>query len=193
MNKAEAASEFLKLKKAVKPECSLPMNKQTGRKRHEAYFTCIINMLTEIALGSTDFVDNPGQLATIKDSTGRLIGTLSRRIDGAYPTLRNPRAIWEVKEYYGTTTFGSRVADGVYETLLDGFEINEAEKLTSERVLHYLLVDDHYTWWVKGRSYLCRLIDAMHMHLVDEVIFGREVFHRWPAIVKSWDAPKSPS
>ena len=31
-------------------------------------------------------------------------------------------ALWEIKEYYYTTTFGSRVADGVYETLLDGLE-----------------------------------------------------------------------
>jgi hypothetical protein len=39
------------------------------------------------------------------------------------PGTVNPIAIWEIKEYYYTTTFGSRVADGVYETLLDGMEL----------------------------------------------------------------------
>ena len=48
-------------------------------------------------------------------------------MDGGFPSITNPLAIWEVKEYYYTTTFGSRVADGVYETLLDGMEIEELE------------------------------------------------------------------
>ena len=38
----------------------------------------------------------------------------SRRFDGAYPNIINPRIVWEIKEYYYATTFGSRVADGVY-------------------------------------------------------------------------------
>ena len=37
----------------------------------------------------------------------------------------NPIAVWELKEYYYTTTFGSRVADGIYETLLDGMELED--------------------------------------------------------------------
>ncbi len=49
-----------------------------------------------------------------------------------------------------------------------------------------LFVDDKYTWWNCGKSYLCRLIDMMHTGFVDEVIFGEEVFNRWPKIVKSW-------
>ncbi len=186
MDRDEAETIFAELTKKHNPRCHLPLNKQKGEKRHYAYFTCIINILTEAHLGGRRFIDNPDQLATVRDAKGKLVMTLSRRIDGAYPALIDPFAIWEVKEYYGTTTFGSRVADGVYETLLDGYEINEAEKLASRRIEHYLFVDDHYTWWDCGRSYLCRLIDTMHMGLVDEVIFGREVLNRWPAIVESW-------
>jgi hypothetical protein len=100
--------------------------------------------------------------------------------------LQNPKVIWEVKEYYGTTTFGSRVADGVYETQLDGYELSEVERLVSHSIEHYLLVDDSFTWWTKGRSYLCRLIDITHEGLVTEVIFGKEVLDRWPQIVESW-------
>jgi len=49
--------------------------------------------------------------------------TLARRVDGAFTDTVNPIAVWEIKEYYYTKTFGSRVADGIYETLLDGMGI----------------------------------------------------------------------
>jgi hypothetical protein len=107
-------------------------------------------------------------------------------MDGAYPSRIDPYALWEVKEYYGTTTFGSRVADGVYETMLDGEEFNELETQERRKVFHYLIVDDRYTWWEMGRSYLCRIIDMLHVGLVDEVLFGREVLKRWPKIVRTW-------
>lgn len=95
-------------------------------------------------------------------------------------------AIWEIKEYYYTTTFGSRVADGVYETLLDGFELKEAEENVKMKVKHYLMVDDHFTWWALGRSYLCRIIDMLHMGFIDEALFGKEVVDRLPTLVKEW-------
>ena len=192
MSRDQAKGEFTRLKKEYKPKCNLPFNKQKGKKRHRAFLSCIVNMIAEHHLGETGFVDNPRRLATVRDRNGKLVKTLSRRVDGAYPSLENPSAIWEIKEYYGTTTFGSRVADGVYETQLDGYEIREAERSGADSIQHYLFVDDLYTWWDCGRSYLCRLVDATHMGLVDEVIYGRELLSRWPAIVKSWLDP-SPS
>jgi len=107
-------------------------------------------------------------------------------MDGAYPSINNPVACWEVKEYYGTTTFGSRVADGIYETMLDGRELEELAQNEGVQILHYLIVDDRFTWWDCGKSYLCRIIDMVHSGLVDEVLFGREVLTRWPEIVGSW-------
>lgn len=107
-------------------------------------------------------------------------------MDGAYPSIVDPVAVWEVKEYYGTRTFGSRVADGVYETMLDGYEFEELAEHERREIKHYLIVDDYFTWWDCGRSYLCRIVDMLHMGLVDEVLFGREVLSRWPEIVKSW-------
>ncbi len=186
MTRDKAKSIFQSLHDSYAPMCYLPMNKQKGEKLHYSYFTCIINMLTEKNLEGRSFNDNPKNLTLVTNANNRLVKTLSRRIDGAYPTTLNPIAIWEVKEYYGTTTFGSRVADGVYETLLDGYEILEAEKVSGRRIEHYLFVDDWFTWWVKGKSYLCRLIDMAHAGFVDEVIFGEEVLTRWPQIVKQW-------
>lgn len=121
--------------------------------------------------------------------------TLSRRVDGAFPNTLNPIAVWEIKEYYYTTTFGSRIADGIYETLLDGMELAEIKDNLGAKIEHYLIVDDYNTWWNMGRSYLCRICDMLHMGLLTEAIFGRETLTRIPEIVKIWieKYPKMPA
>ena len=62
------------------------------------------------------------------------------------------------------------------------------ELLESEgiKVRHYMMVDDYFTWWDKGRSYLCRLVDMLHMGYVDEVLFGYKVVERLPTLVREW-------
>lgn len=186
MDRAEAKKVFKRLLAKYKPRCPLPMNKQKGEKRHYAYLTCMVNVLAEMNLKGKTCNYSPRALCAITDSSNRLVKVLSRWMDGAYPDVKNPKVVWEVKEYYGTTTFGSRVADGVYETQLDGYEILEAERVSGRTIQHHLFVDDRFTWWECGRSYLCRLVDMMHMGLVDEIIFGKEVLTRWPNIVRSW-------
>jgi len=186
MDRDEAEKVFIKLKNKYQPTCYVPMNKQTNDKAHPNFFTGIINILTEANLGGRVCNYNPEKLITFTNETGKLRFTLSRRMDGAYPTLKNPQAFWEIKEYYGTTTFGSRVADGVYETQLDGYETLKVCELTGKKVEHYLFVDDRFTWWEKGKSYLCRLVDLMHMDLATEILFGKEVLTRWPEIVQTW-------
>lgn len=163
-----------------------PMNKQKGDKKKKAFFTCMINLLVAKSIGKNQCNYDPREL-TFFTRDQHPLRTLSRRVDGAYPSATNPKAIWEIKEYYYTTTFGSRVADGVYETLLDGAELNELNINEHEKCYHYLFVDAKYTWWDCGKSYLCRLIDMMHMGFVDEVIFGREIETRIPEIVKNWE------
>jgi hypothetical protein len=171
----------------------VPMNKQKGDKRAPAFFTAIINMLIEAhAEGIPVDYDPRGLTLVTRDDVP--FRTLARRVDGAFPERVNPIAIWEIKEYYYTTTFGSRVADGVYETLLDGLELAEladavaAVESEALPVMHYLFVDAHFTWWECGRSYLCRIIDMLHMGLVSEVVFGREVVDRIAAVVPTWAA-----
>lgn len=185
MNRNQAREIFEELRRKLRPRCTLPMNKQKGEKRHYAYLVGIINMLTEQALGDRSFDPEPRGL-TVATKEGRPLRTFSRWMDGAYPSRIDPYAVWEVKEYYGTTTFGSRVADGVYETMLDGYQFAELCTIEGRKIWHYLMVDDYYTWWDCGRSYLCRIVDMMHESLVDEVLFGREVLSRWPEIVKTW-------
>lgn len=185
MDAAAAKTSFNRLRRQLKPKCPLPMNKQKGEKRAPAYLTGIVNMIVEANIGALECDYDPRQLTTFTKN-GEPFRTLSRRLDGAFPSTVNPIAVWEVKEYYHTTTFGSRIADGVYETLLDGMELEELRKSTANNTRHYLIVDAHYTWWKCGRSYLCRLVDMLHMGYVDEVLFGIEVLERLPEIVRSW-------
>lgn len=185
MRKEAAEIEFNRLKSQLKPKCPLPMNKQKAEKKNYAFLTGMVNMLIEANIGKASCDYDPRSLTTITHDSMPL-RTLSRRVDGAFPSVVNPIAIWEIKEYYYTTTFGSRVADGVYETLLDGMELEELKAASDRKVQHVLFIDDHYTWWECGRSYLCRMIDMLHMGYVDEVVFGREVISRLPVLANEW-------
>ncbi len=185
MDVDRARKLFERLRKRLKPQCPIPMNKQKGKKKAPAYLTGIVNMLVEANKGTLPCDYDPRQLTTITRD-GVPLRTLSRRVDGAFPSPVNPTAIWEIKEYYYTTTFGSRVADGVYESLLDGMELAELREHEDIYVRHYLVIDAKYTWWDCGKSYLCRIVDMLHMGYVDEVLFGHEVVGRLPELVKEW-------
>lgn len=185
---APAASKlFHGLHAKLTPKCPIPMNKQKGDKSGPNFLTGMVNMLVEANVGGLPVDYDPRELTTVTRG-GVPLRTLARRVDGCFPSAVNPIAVWEIKEYYYTTTFGSRVADGVYETLLDGMELEELREHEGIDVQHVLMVDSHYTWWECGRSYLCRIVDMLHMGYVDEVLFGAEVIERLPALVREWVA-----
>ncbi|WGG51175.1 hypothetical protein [Rugamonas sp. DEMB1] len=185
MDAKQAETVYNELKVQLQPQLTATMNKQSGEMKKVAYLTGIVNMIVESIVGVDGFNSNPGQLTTFTHNAMPL-RALSRRVDGALPGVVNPVAIWEIKEYYYTTTFGSRVADGVYETLLDGMELEEMREHENRHVEHMLALDAHFTWWVQGRSYLCRIIDMLHMGYVNEVLFGYEVVERLPSLVQEW-------
>jgi hypothetical protein len=186
MDKDEAEAIFYSLFNELDPQCPLPMNKQKGDKKNYSYLTGMVNMIIESNLDEVTTCDyDPRSLTTVTHQDMPL-RTLSRRVDGALPSVVNPIAIWEIKEYYYTTTFGSRVADGVYESLLDGMELRELSNAGHQKIYHMLIIDSHYTWWECGRSYLCRIIDMLHMGYLDEVIIGKEVVTRLPELVTEW-------
>lgn len=185
-DKEEAEKLFIEVKNRVNPPDELlPMNKQKGEKKKEAFLTGIVNMLIYEALNNQLSFDYDPRNLTIITENRHPIRTFSRRFDGAYPSILDPNVIWEIKEYYYTTTFGSRVADGVYESLLDGMEMEEAEMNTGKKLNHYLIVDSKFTWWVCGKSYLCRLIDMLNMGYVDVILFGKEVTTELPLLIKN--------
>ncbi|MGO8689688.1 MAG: hypothetical protein ACLQLG_08630 [Thermoguttaceae bacterium] len=187
MDAQRAQSLFNELKPKCWRQCPLPLNKQKGKMKAPAYFTCVVNMLIEAHSKGHPCDYDPRTLTTVTRD-GAPLRTLARRLDGAFPSTVNPIAVWEIKEYYYTTTFGSRVADGVYESLLDGMELKEIREHDGVDVKHYLFLDAHYTWWDCGKSYLCRIIDMLHMGYVDEVLFGYEVVEELPRLVAQWTA-----
>lgn len=195
MDRAEAERLFESVRDEGEfPDRLISMNKQKGDKRHEAYLASIVNILTWRGLVARDedvqFDHSPrGPLTFSQD--GMPLRTLFRRMDGAYPSLNHPYAAWEVKEYYGTTTFGSRVADGVYETVLDGYELNDLRSVGVD-VKHYLFLDDRFTWWDCGKSYICRIVDMLHSGLLDGAFFGRELITAWPCVIAEWPSSGLP-
>jgi hypothetical protein len=173
------------LHKKLNPKCPIPLNKQKNEKAVPAYFTGIVNMLIEEGIGKLPCDYDPRELTAFTQNNIP-VRSLSRRVDGSFPHVIDPISIWEIKEYYYTTTFGSRIADGVYETQLDGYELNEVRNILKRDIHHYLFVDAYTTWWIQGRSYLCRICDMLHMGLVTEVLFGKEVVTEMPRIIKHW-------
>ena len=65
-------------------------------------------------------------------------------------------------------------------------EIEELQQSEGIEVKRYLIIDGRRTWWDDGKSYLCRIIDMLHMGYLDEVLVGREVETAIPALAKSW-------
>ncbi len=163
----------------------VPMNKQKGAKRAPAFLTGMINIMFSRELRGLIFEDDPRRLPVV-DHEGELLAAMSRRLDGAFPSSVNPRALWEIKEYYYTTTFGSKISDAVYISQLDGHERHEIVAKTGQPIDLYLFVDAYDTWWTKGKAYLCRLIDAVNKGVIDEVVVGTECLDAIPRIVHSW-------
>lgn len=189
MSVNEAAQMFIQcykdLYENMNLNCPIPLNKQKGEKKAPAFFTAIINMIVEANIEGLECNFNPLGLTTVTQN-GMPLRIFSRRVDGAFNRVINPIAIWEIKEYYYTETFGSRVADGIYETLVDGMEFEELRENTDLNIKHYLMVDGFTTWWRDGKPYLCRIIDMLHNGYIDEVLVGREVVDRLPFLVKEW-------
>lgn len=186
MNANQAEAVYEEIKQRYTPRRPVPMNKQRGEKRAPAFLTGIVNGIIEAHIGSLECQFDPQKLTSFTRD-GAPLRTLARRVDGCFSRIVNPIALWEIKEYYYTTTFGSRIADGVYETLLDGLELEELRENADIETQHLLIVDAHGAWWSSGgRPYLCRIIDMLQMGYIDDALFGREVMERLPDIVKEW-------
>ena len=108
----------------------------------------------------------------------------ARNLDGAIPALLDPILIWEIKEYWGTTSGGSKMSDAVYECALVGRELRDFEKRTGLHVDHAVLLDGREQW-TSRKSDLLRFCDLHCQGLVDVLIVGREIETQWQPYVKS--------
>ena len=182
---AQAQAMYSRIRAASPPAGRVAMNKQSGEKATESYLTNMVNLLIGSNASSIDYEQDPRLLTTFTKNQ-LPVRTLARRVDGAFPAIINPVAVWEIKEYYHTRTFGSRVSGGVYETLLDGLELEEMKQEEGIDCEHLLIVDALDCWWADGRPYLCRMIDSLHMGYVDEILFGTEIENRLPILAQQW-------
>jgi hypothetical protein len=106
-----------------------------------------------------------------------------RRLDGAMPALLNPVALWEIKEYWGVTSGGSKMSDAIYELQLVGVELRTFEDDIGIHVNHYAIMDGKHQWKSR-KSDLRRAVDLLYSGLLDELIVGREVLTEWPRAVR---------
>lgn len=106
----------------------------------------------------------------------------ARNLDGAIPGLRDPFVVWEIKEYWGVTSGGSKMSDAVYECHLVGREIREFEKRVKHRISHIVFVDGKQQWHTR-KSDLARFIDLHNQGLIDQLFIGRTIETEWESIL----------
>ena len=107
----------------------------------------------------------------------------ARNLDGAIPSVNNPLAIWEIKEYWGKTKGGSKMSDAVYECHLVGLELRMFEASYDNSIEHIVFVDGKEQWAYR-KSDLLRFIDLNQQGLINHLIVGSEVESEWPKIVE---------
>ncbi len=93
--------------------------------------------------------------------------------------------IWEIKEYWGKTSGGSKMSDAVYECALVGRELREFEERSgASRTPHVAFVDGK-NQWASRKSDLKRFIDLFHQGIVDHLLIGCDVETEWGKLLRS--------
>ena len=108
----------------------------------------------------------------------------ARNLDGAIPCLVNPFLVWEIKEYWGKTSGGSKMSDAVYECLLVGRELREYEEKHHSRIHHAVFIDGKEQWSSRESDFI-RFIDLYNQGIIDELIVGEDVESKWGQTLSS--------
>jgi len=125
---------------------------------------------------------NPNPQTRCVWCTQNIFHVTARNLDGAIPGLVNPSVIWEIKEYWGKTSGGSKMSDAVYESNLVGLELRDFEERCEITVTHVVFVDGKEQW-KKRKSDLRRFLDLMNQGIIDYLFIGKEVETEWEAIL----------
>lgn len=154
---------------------------RTQNKSHYQSSKALIAAVSEIAKKScrkakVDVELDPQRRAVWNLKNGLHVS--ARNLDGAIPSLQSPKAIWEIKEYWGKTKGGSKMSDAVYECQLVGLELRLFESKKNLHVEHIVFVDGKEQWEHR-KSDLLRFIDLHQQGLIDQLIIGKEVETEW--------------
>jgi len=162
------------------------VNKTTTRNQdHHQSSKALIAAVTEIA----NTVCNKKGLTLDANPQARCVWcsekglhVTARNLDGAIPSLANPVIIWEIKEYWGVTSGGSKMSDAVYEANLVGSELREFEENANFKIAHIVFVDGKEQWSSR-KSDLFRFIDLTCQGIIDHLFVGKEVETGWQRIL----------
>ncbi len=106
----------------------------------------------------------------------------ARNLDGAIPGIKDPFIVWEIKEYWGKTSGGSKMSDAVYECHLVGREIRDYEKKINQKIHHIVFLDGRDQWHARV-SDASRFIDLESQGLIDHLVIGKMVEDQWQRIL----------
>ena len=108
----------------------------------------------------------------------------ARNLDGAIPSLQDPYIVWEIKEYWGKTSGGSKMSDAVYECHLVGRELREFEEKSGHKIAHVVFLDGKDQWNAR-KSDLARFIDLHNQGLIDYLFIGNTIETDWEPTLRS--------
>ena len=154
----------------------------TKNEDHHQSSSALVSAVTNIAANVCKakkciFVSKPQQRCAWCVEVG--LHVTARNLDGAIPSLANPVVIWEIKEYWGKTSGGSKMSDAVYECNLVGRELREFEERSGHlKVQHVVFLDGKEQWLVR-KSDLTRFIDLFYQGIIDRLFVGKEVESEW--------------
>ena len=188
----EAADKMLRTENEAKAYCKkkfneLPKTTQTKNQEHHQSSKAMVlttTRLSEAVCKEFGMPIEPNPQRRCVWVVDQQLHVTARNLDGAIPGLVDPFLVWEIKEYWGTTSGGSKMSDAVYECALVGRELRDFEKRTKMHVEHAVLLDGK-AQWTSRKSDLLRFYDLYHQGLIDTLIVGREVETAWQPFVKS--------
>jgi hypothetical protein len=188
----DAAERLLRTEDEAKAYCQknfneLPKTSQTQNQEHHQSSKAMVlttTRLSEAACREFGMAIEPSPQRRCVWVAGQRLHVTARNLDGAIPGLVDPFLVWEIKEFWGMTSGGSKMSDAVYECALVGRELRDFEKRTKLHVEHAVLLDGK-AQWTSRKSDLLRFYDLYHQGLIDLLIVGREVETVWQPFVKS--------
>jgi len=185
----ESALSLLRTEQAAKAFCiekklsvgSTTTKNQTHHQSSKSLVSAVSGIAERVCGVAKSCVDiDPQRRAVWFSENGLHVS--ARNLDGAIPSLKNPSAIWEIKEYWGKTKGGSKMSDAVYECHLVGLELRTFESVSDVSIQHIVFVDGRDQWGHR-KSDLQRFIDLHQQGLIDHLIVGREVENEWEELL----------
>ncbi|WP_413289247.1 hypothetical protein [Bdellovibrio sp. HCB337] len=166
---------------------------QTKSKDHhqssKALIAAVSNIASRVCSSKDISVETNPQERCVWLKNG-VLHVSARNLDGAIPGTKDPAVVWEIKEYWGKTSGGSKMSDAVYECHLVGREIRDYEKKIGHKIFHVVFLDGKDQWRSRV-SDVARFIDLESQGLIDRLVIGKMVETDWQPLLEKMIAESS--